>query len=455
LTRGSVRGKEAVVAPRIEKVAEADLPDDEERFAPIKERSGYVLCVLFLVAALNLIDRQLMGLLVEPIKAEFGVSDSSIGVLTGFSFAFFHAAAGIPIARWADVGVRRSIIAIGLALWSVLTVCSGFAQNFGQLAIARMGVGVGEAAGTPPSHSLISDYFPPERRAKALAIVSMGASAGLVVAFLLGGWLAETVGWRWTFIAFGAPGIVLAVIVRLTVAEPPRGRFDPVQEYEPTSAIETLRFMLGLPAYRNVLAAAALHAFVSFSGIFWFPAFIARTQGLGIGEIGTILALTTPTFIALGTYLGGEIVNRNVGRDVRWYVWPSAVATAASAPFLLALLLTESVWGLALLAPMSLLMGLGLPGLHAATQVLAKPRMRAVSSAFNLITLSIVGSGLGTAMVGIATDLLSETYGPDAIRYSLLMGVVAAVWSGWHCFRSAATLEEDMATKPVGSPIRA
>jgi predicted MFS family arabinose efflux permease len=417
----------------------------ESPISPESQRTRrYVLCLLFLVAAFNLIDRQLMGLLVEPIKNEFGVSDSTIGILTGFSFAFFHAIAGIPIARWADVGSRRTIISIGLALWSLLTVCSGLAQNFGQLAIARMGVGVGEAAGTPPSHSLLSDYYPPEERAKALAIVSIGASTGLIVAFLLGGWLAQHLGWRWTFVVFGAPGILLALILRMTVEEPERGRFDPVQTREPSSALETLRFMLGLRAYRNVLAAASLHAFVTFSGIFWFPAFIARTQNLGIAQIGTILALTTPTFIAFGTYLGGRIVDRNVLRDVRWHVWPSAMATITAAPFLLALLFTQSAWGLVLLAPMSFLMGLALPGLHAATQILAKPRMRAVSSAFNLIALSVVGSGLGTALIGIATDQLSSRFGQDAIRYSLLMSVVAALGAGIFSWRAAESLERDI-----------
>ena len=185
--------------------------------------ANYVLGVLFVVYVFNFIDRQAMSVFIGPIKAEFGASDTAMGLLVGFAFALLYTIAGIPIARWADSGNRRSIIAIGLTLWSAMTVASGMARSFAQLALARVFVGIGEAAGTPPAHSLLADYFPLSRRATALAIYSAGAFVGSGLAYLGGGYLREYFDWRMAFIVLGAPGLLVALLVRFTVREPPRG----------------------------------------------------------------------------------------------------------------------------------------------------------------------------------------------------------------------------------------
>jgi len=184
-----------------------------EGSAPISDAyANYVVGVLFIVMMLNLMDRSILAIVLEPIKEELGVSDTALGLLSGFAFAIFYSAAGIPIARWADRGVRRSIIALGLVAWSGMTALSGLAQSFAQLVLARVGVGIGEAAGAPPTHSLLSDYFPPERRATILAIVSIGSAVGSISGAFVGGWLNELYGWRMAFFVVGLPGIAVALV---------------------------------------------------------------------------------------------------------------------------------------------------------------------------------------------------------------------------------------------------
>ena len=179
----------------------------------------YVLFVLFVVYIFNFIDRQILSILIDPIKEDLGVSDTAMGFLTGLAFAVFYTVAGIPIARLADRGVRRTIIAVGLAVWSLMTALSGAAQSFVQLALARVGVGVGEAACSPPAHSLISDYFPPEKRATAISFYNSGISIGVMFGYLAGGWIVQFFNWRVAFLVVGLPGILMAVVIRLTIRE--------------------------------------------------------------------------------------------------------------------------------------------------------------------------------------------------------------------------------------------
>ena len=178
----------------------------------------YALGLLTVVYTFNFIDRQLLSILQESIKADLLLSDQQLGLLTGFAFALFYVTAGIPIARWADRANRRNIVALAIGTWSFMTAVSGFVQNYVQLLLARIGVGVGEAGGSPPSHSIISDIFPPERRASALAFYSMGVNFGILFGFLVGGWLNEFFDWRTAFLVVGVPGILIALLVRYTLS---------------------------------------------------------------------------------------------------------------------------------------------------------------------------------------------------------------------------------------------
>lgn len=405
----------------------------------------YVLSMLFLVAAINLMDRQIFGILIEPIKAEFGVSDSEIGILAGFSFALFHCLAGIPIARLADTRPRRLVISAGIFAWSLLTLLSGMVSMFWQLVIARLGVGVGEAAGTPPSHSLISDYYPMEQRASALGLVSVGASAGVMVAFFAGGWINEFWGWRTTFIVLGIPGLVVSLLIYSTLLEPPRGRYDScninIRQYTLWKALGCL---FTLPAYRHMLVSSGLHGFVTFSAIFWYPAFLHRVHGMSSGELGTALALLWPISTAAGMVLSGRLVDKLVARDVKWYGWGLAIANISTVPFLLLFLLIPSRFAVAFIALIAFVSACGIPAMHAVMQALARPEFRALSSAINVAVINLLGLGIGAATVGILNDFLAPHFGDIAIRYSLLTCVIAAIWAGAHALLAARTLPEDM-----------
>ena len=227
---------------------------------------NYVLAVLFFVYVFNFIDRTILSILIEDVKRELGVSDTAMGFLTGIAFAVFYTVAGIPIARWADVGVRRSIIALGLTVWSLMTAASGLVQNFGQLVAARIGVGVGEAAGSPPAHSLIADYFPPERRATALSIYSAGIYVGVLFGYLAGGWVNEFFGWRNAFFVVGLPGLLLALLVRFTVREPSRGQSEPPRAPSEPAAVDeapepwqdVFRFLWSLRSFRHLAFGAGM-----------------------------------------------------------------------------------------------------------------------------------------------------------------------------------------------------
>ncbi len=421
---------------------------------PSRAYANYVLAALVAVAALNIVDRHLFGLLIEPIKQELGLSDTWMGLLAGFAFAVFYTVCGLPVARWADRGERRSIIAIGLFLWSGMTALCGLSQNVLQLALARIGVGIGEAAGAPPSHSLVCDYFPPERRASALAITSMGGSLGLILALLGGGFLAERYGWRAAFVAAGLPGLGLALLVRLTVREPVRGRFDAPRARVPqASTREALRFLFGLRAYRHLIAAGSLHSFAGIGAASWNAVFLMRVHGMSVAQAGTRLALLNASFAALGITLWGFAVDRLAARDLRWYQWLPALGTAAALPFLLGFLLwPDPALAMLFLAPASLFAGAWVGPGHAMHQGLARPELRATSSALALLIMNLIGLGLGPTAVGFLNELLLPRFGAEAVRYSLLLVAVASLWGAAHNLLAARTLRQDLGAKDRPGP---
>src|SRR5262245_8447171 len=260
---------------------------------PSRAYANFVLGMLVAVYVMNYVDRQLISILIEPIKAEFGASDKQMGLLTGFAFAIFYTVAGIPVARLADLWVRRSVIAIGLTLWSGMTALTGFSRSFTELALARIGVGVGEAGVTPPSHALISDYFPPERRATALGVFSLGVPIGTLLGYSLGGWLGEHVGWRAAFVWMGVPGIALALLVRLTVREPRHGQFDPPRPASARSATtgEVVRHLFALESFRWIVPGVCLASFSGYGFAIWKPVFLMRVHDFSIAQAGLWIGL--------------------------------------------------------------------------------------------------------------------------------------------------------------------
>ena len=409
---------------------------------------NYALSVLVVVYTFNFIDRQILSILLEPIKLELGLSDTALGLLTGFAFALFYATLGIPIARYADKSNRRNLIALALAIWSAMTALSGLAQNFWQLLAARIGVGVGEAGCSPPAHSIIADYFPAENRATALGIYSLGIPVGILFGFLAGGWLNEFFGWRVAFFVVGIPGLLLALLVRYSLREPPRGmaegRPDPGEQ---PGVMETFRFMWRKKSFRHLAFGGALTAFVGYGVVTWVPSFLMRSHGMETGEIGTWLGLILGIPGGIGIAAGGWMADKLGARDTRWYLWVVTVALLLGVPFAFGIYLSDS----ALAALLFLIVPVALGNFYQATtfsqtQGLATLRMRAVAAAVLLFILNIIGLGAGPQAVGIVSDLLNPTYGQDSLRYSLLIFSFVNIWSAYHYYVAGKYLAEELET---------
>jgi predicted MFS family arabinose efflux permease len=401
--------------------------------------ANYVLALLFVAYVFNFIDRQILGILLDSIKRDLQVSDSVMGLLTGTAFAVFYATLGLPIARLADVWVRRTIIALGLALWSGMTALSGAAQTLVQLAGARIGVGVGEAALSPPAHSLISDYFPVEKRATALGIYAVGIHVGTLFGFKGGGILDDAFGWRWAFVIVGLPGLLLALLVWLTVKEPARGRTDPghVRAASPP-ALSVLRHLMRLPSFRLLSTAMGFMAFAGYAFSVWAPTFLKRVHGWSSSEAGD---LGWPIGVggALGSVLAGWVADRLGRRDTRWWMWVPALAGVAPLPFTLAFLFAGDP---------TLALWISTPGLaiaafyqgpsFAAAQNLAPPAMRSVASGLLLFITTMIGYALGPPAIGLLNDHVFADRGDEALRYSLAVVLSGAGAAGTLCYALAA-----------------
>lgn len=405
----------------------------------------YALFVLLVVYTVNHVDRQVMHILIEPVRADLQLSDTQIGALVGAAFAIFYTLAGFPLARIADRGNRRNLISIALAVWSAMTVVSGLTRNFGQLMLARVGVGIGEAGCTPPAHSLISDYFPAKRRATALAVYALGVPIGTLFGLAFGGYLADEFGWRKAFFVVGAPGVVLALAVRLTLREPRRGQTDAGAGVEVEPVRDVLRFMWRLKSLRHVLLGAAIQTLTLAGHGAWHASFLIRVHDLSLTQAGVALGLVAGTTGAMGTFGGGWLGDRFAARDVRWYLWWPAIGGIASIPFsCLAYVADSSAVAIALIATSVIGSHLYSAIGHAVSQSLVKPRMRAVMSAIALFAMNIVGFGVGPQLVGA----LSDAFGGEAnIRYALVVVTVGLVWSSVHFVLAARTYEADLEAK--------
>lgn len=411
----------------------------------------YALGVLTLVYSFNFIDRQLLSILQEAIKADLGLSDSQLGLLTGFAFALFYVTAGIPIARWADRANRRNIVALSLFIWSFMTALSGAAQNYAQLLLARIGVGIGEAGGSPPSHSIISDIFPPASRATALGFYSTGVSFGILFGFLLGGWLNEFFGWRVAFVVVGVPGIILAILVRWTMSEPVRGLMEQKQVTDVAPSFsDVIKLLWSRMAFRHLALGAALNAFASYSSSSWTASFMIRSHGMTTGELGTYLALIMGAGGAVGVFFGGYIADRLSPRDKRWYVWLPALTGLIATPIIaLTYYVDDAYVALACMVIPGVVSNVYLGNAIATTHGLVGMRMRALSSAILFFILNIIGLGLGPWMVGMVSDMLSASYGTESLRYSMMFILpVASFWSVCHFYMASRTLREDLAAAP-------
>lgn len=412
------------------------------------DRKGarFTLFMLVLVYAMNFMDRQVIVILQEPIKRDLLLADWQLGLLTGFAFAIFYTLLGVPIARFADRGNRRNIITAALTLWSFMTVLCGTVSAYWQLLLTRIGVGVGEAGCTPPAHSMISDLFAERRRGTAMSTYNLGLYVGIFMGFLGGGWLNEMVGWRLAFLAVGAPGLLLAVIFRLTVPEPSRSGVSTVRAEDaapPTR--EVLRHLWQVPSFKHMALAAGLHGFAAYGVGNWLPSFFIRSHGLGTGEVATWIAPIAAIAGATGALLGGVLCDRFERRDPRWNIWIPAAAILLSVPFSIAVYLVADYRLAFVISIVPAVLGnMYLGPMIAMMHRLVSPRMRAVTSSILLLVLNLIGLGLGPWITGLLSDWLQPSLGVESLRWALVIVICVNVWCAVHYFWAARTLRQDL-----------
>ena len=381
--------------------------------------------VLLVVYILNFLDRQIVGILAQPIAKELHLSDLHIGLMTGFAFAIFYTGLGIPIARFADrpTTSRVKVIAVCLMVWSAMTAVCGAAQTFVQLVLARVGVGVGEAGGTPPAHSLIAEMASPEKRASALSLYQLGPPIGGLIAMVMGGYLADSIGWRWAFVVVGAPGILLSLVVLTMLRDPRTDGTRPEAAKVPQLTLgQAFAHIWASRANRLILPSVAFAAMANFGMLIWGPIFLQRSFGLSAHTTGLWFGLANGIGSGLGVWYGGQLGDRLIKRGKQHLMSGPAICLALCCPLLVAGLLAPD-WRLAILLffPAIGLLWLHVGPAYSAVQGLVPTTSRATASAAILLMQNLFGLGLGSPLIGQLSDHFKPQLGVDSVRWVLVV----------------------------------
>lgn len=420
--------------------------------APWNNRTyrSYFLALLVISYTVNFMDRQLLSILLEPIKHDLNLADWQLGALGGITFALFYVTLGLPIAKLSDRYNRLNILTIAITCWSVATAACGLATNFLQMMFARIGVAVGESAGTPPSYSMISDVYPPEKRATATGIYLTGTSIGTGLGLLVGGWASQIWGWRAAFFIVAVPGVLLAVLMKLTLKEPPRGLSENrVPEGEASTVLGVVRLLSTRTTFLAMAVASGIAAFSGYAMALWLPSFFIRSHGLSIGEAGTWLALANIVSGIIGAILGGMAADKLGKNNRRWLVLVPCCAMMLSAP----LAYFSFTIGSTLIALIGTTVTLTLyhswaPPIYAAAQNMVGLRMRAVTVSLLLFCINLIGLGFGPPVIGAISDYFNQTVGSESLRYALMLtGPIFGV-SGALFYIASRTLERDLDQAP-------
>ena len=414
---------------------------------PVTWRTHYALFVLAAIYVFNYIDRQLMAILIEPVKLEFGISDTEIGLLSGVTFAVFYTVFGFPLGRLSDRVGRKPVIALSCIAWSVMTMMCGLAGSFLMLVLARIGVAVGEAGGTAPSVAMVSDLYPARRRSTALAVLMLGSSLGAIVGLGLGGWIAQHHGWRLAFLLIGAPGIFLGLLLLLTVrtAKPAPLPTHPDGSAVRESWLQTLLELLKTPSFLWLVLTGGTAAIAGYAIGTWSPSFLIRSHGLNVQEAGFLVGVVGGTGATLGTLVCGIVTDRMARRDAGWQIGVPLLGTLISIPFALAYFLWPAgtalqVGGIAVPQAFvfySVFAFFGVwwatPCLGAITHLFPATRLAQATAIF-VMSMTLLGVGIGPLLIGLLSDLFLPTLGAESLRYALAasmsMLVLAAIFLG-------------------------
>jgi MFS family permease len=410
----------------------------------------------------SFLDRQVINILAEPIKNDLGLSDTQLGLLTGFAFGIVYTLLGFPLARAADRHNRPWIIGGCLAAWSGFTIACGFARNYVQLAIARAGVGIGEAGCNPAAHALIADYTPKEKRASALAFYAMGTPIGALLGLAMGGYLADAFGWREAFVVAGLPGVVFALIAVFTLKEPRRmlRAAGPAAAAELATFSQTVRYLARKEAFWCLAVGAGIRAWVGYGHAAFVPSFFYRVHGADIAELAARFGMKTQTFTgiaiglitgvggAFGSWLGGRIADHWGAKDLRVFGAVPAIATIVAAPFtLLAFTTGNGALGLAALFIPYTLGTLWYGPVYAAAQGMVPPQMRAMSASILLFVINFLGLVLGALSIGAMSDFANHQLGlgaAEGIRWALIASTLIATAAALLFWLARRRVREEM-----------
>ena len=393
----------------------------------------YVLVMLMLTFMFNIADRLVMSILIEDIKAEFVLSDTQIGLLAGTAFTLFYLILGVPAGRLADRTNRKTMVAVSLALWSLMSALCGAALGFWTLLLARLGVGVGEAGGGPPSASIITDYFAPHELSRAMGIFAAGAVLGPVLGYAAGGLIAETYGWRWTFVILGLPGILLGILLYYTVREPRRGRFyrqntkaAVADKQEPF--LVTMRSLWANSVFVRVVLANSFTNMPSYAFAIWLAPILIRNFDVSQGDIGLYLGAMLFFGGVPGMILGGYLADFLARKNPRWRPWYCALAVLLTMPFwTLCLLSTSLEVTLALYLCGYILLVSTQGAAISMVQAAVMPTERGTASSISSLSITLLGYGIGPALIGLMSDNWAGAYGSLSLNYAVIATVVVSL----------------------------
>lgn len=406
------------------------------------------LWILLIVYIFNFLDRQIVNILAEPIRRELGLTDTQIGLMTGIAFAAFYTFLGIPIARYADRPRtnRVRLISISLVVWSMMTALSGYAQNFIQLLLARIGVGVGEAGCTPAAHSLIADLAPPEKRASAISFYSLGVPIGSLLGMIIGGQIADNFGWRIAFMVAGLPGILMALVVWWVLRDPRVSGAISVQKAAPTlSTREALGEVLKSRAFIYLAIAGAAAAFLGYGKGTWTTIFFQRTYGLSPGEVGLWFGIGGGVAGILGTWGGGWLAEKYGSTNRRHVLTAPAIGMTVAIPLAISAYWMEVWWiSLFVLLIPTVLNALYLGPTYSCAQGLVPLRARAMAAAMLLFAQNLIGLGLGPLFFGVLSDLIKPMAGPESVRWVLYGAAVMGLIPSFFFWRASLRLNDEL-----------
>lgn len=401
---------------------------------PVTWRTHYALFVLASIYVFNYIDRQLMAILIEPVKLEFGISDTGIGLLSGVTFAVFYTVFGFPLGRLSDRIGRKPVIAFSCIAWSLMTMLCGMAGNFLTLVLARIGVAVGEAGGTAPSVAMVSDLYPANRRSTALAFLMLGSSLGAIVGLGLGGWIAQHHGWRYAFLLIGAPGIFLGLLLLFTVRAPKRVVPLSSVTVQQDGWLKTLVELFQMPSFLWLVLTGGAAAIAGYAIGTWSPSFLIRSHGLNMQEAGFLVGVVGGTGSTVGTLVCGLLTDRMARRDVGWQIGVPLLGTLISIPFALAYFLWPQgtafhIGSIAVPQAFLFYSAFGFFGVWWATPCLSAithlfPATRlAQATAIFVMSMTLLGVGVGPLLVGMLSDFFVPSLGTESLRYALAASV--------------------------------